>query len=120
MPSSLKQVAAVNIDKGAAVLANSWLVNRHLSWGIGLRWAPLGPVCKLESWVSGRCEAQSEFPCQEALGQLSAICMTVCIPTNKLLLLSVVLCLPSAALLGKLPATERATACTKVAGWHLL
>lgn len=116
MPSSLRQVAAVYINKGRAALANFWHVNPRLSWGTGLRWIPLGPVCKLESCISCRCQAQSELPCQDVLGQLSAICVTVHISANKLLLLSVVLCLPSAVLLGTLPARERATACTR-GGW---
>lgn len=107
MPSSLRQVAAVYINKGAAMLANSWHVNLRLTWGTGLRWTPLRPLCKLESRISCICQAQSELPCQDVLGQLSAICVTVCISANKLLLLFIVLCLPSAVLLGKLPARER-------------
>lgn len=51
------------------------------------------------------------------LGQLSAICVTVCISANKLLLLSIVLCLLPAALLGKLPASERESNCMHKGGW---
>ena len=49
---------------------------------------------QVESCISCRRQAQSELPCQDVLGQLSAICVTVHISANKLLLLSVVLCLP--------------------------
>lgn len=86
----------------------------RLSWGLGLQWIPPGHVCKLESCISCRCQVQSEIPCQDVLGQLSPICVTVHIFANKLLLLSVVLCLLSAGPLGKLPGREK---CLREGGW---
>lgn len=105
VPSSLKQIAAVSINKGAVVLTNSRQVNPCFSWGPGLMDTHRMRVC-IESCIPCMCQVQSELPCHDMLGQLSAICVTVHIFASKLLLLWVVLCLLSAGLLGKLPGRE--------------
>lgn len=95
VPSSLKQIAAVSINKGAVVLANSRQVNPCILWGPGLM--DSHRTCmRVESCIPCTCQVQSEIPCHDVLGQLSAICVTVHIFASKLLLLWVVLCLLSA------------------------
>lgn len=56
----------------------------------------------------------SLLPCQDALGQLSAVCATLLLVATKTLRLAVVLCLPSSVLLGTLPALQRASTWIKV------
>lgn len=121
MLSSLRQVA-VYITKRPAVLTNSWHVNLGSVFSPQEKVSPALPqdLCSWRVVYHVGVKPKSELPCQDALGQLPAICVTVHISANKPLFALPYAVSAVCRAAGMLPVRERATACTEVSGWHLL